>query len=970
MGSVNRHKIAIVGAAGRFPRAGNLREYWSLLLGGGVAASEPPESRRALWRAARDPVLGARITTLKAGYLEPIAEFDAEYFKVSPREAARLDPQQRLLLEVTHDALEDGGITRSELQRHEVGVFVGAGSVDYMVLESADKASIDSYYGIGNSHNLLAGRISYHYNLKGPSFAVDTACSSSLTALHVACRSLEAGEIDLAVVGGVNLILTPDLPLAFSQARMLSPTGRCQTFAAAADGYGRAEGIGVVVLRRLPESELPRHVVRGVIASTAINQDGRSNGIAAPNGNSQVRVVRAALEKAGIRPDDLAYVEAHGTGTPLGDAIEIGALQQVFAHSDGGCFVGSAKASIGHAEAAAGMGGLLKAMLMLEHGTIPPHPVPGPYAPALEAGGPLKIADRAQPMPPGRRYVGVSSFGFGGSNAHIVLERYETVRRAEDDGRPVLLALSSHFDEGLVEDASALGSFLEQVDVGLHPVARTLQLGREHASRRWGVVARSRAEAVAALRAPEARRETASAGGEKPKVAMVFTGQGSQYTGMGRALYDRVPCFRNAFERCDALVSARSGRSMAQALYGRDPASDEQLARDTHLAQLALFTFEYALAQLWIAMGVTPFFAIGHSLGEIVAHTVAGSLALADGVALVHERGLVMQQVQPAGAMVAVSCDASRAVEIARELGANLDLAACNASRSVVLAGSREAVARFAIAIEGRGIRARMLRVSHAFHSPAFAEAAGELARRTRSFSFAKGAFPVAGNVDGALVCDESLDGEYWARHLVMPVQFAKGVAALVDAGALFFLEVGPDRVLSQLIAVDHPGRVCAVSSAARDSNLEFTMLRAMAALFVAGVDLDFEPWMGEGERGMVSLPARRLRRDRFWTPSEGCSAPASGQPTPRRVERVPCGLERADRFVFRSELSPCGLERADRFVFRSELSPSGLERADRTGTLRAVIDRQLTVMKAQLALFGGRVSPDARRASRPGERP
>jgi acyl transferase domain-containing protein len=926
MTSADREQLAIVGAAGRFPGAADLRDYWRLLVEGRVAAADPDASRGELWRLARDPSLGPRITTFRAGYLADVAAFDAEYFSVSPREAVKLDPQQRLLMEVTHDALEDGGITRAELQRANVGVFIGAGSFDYMTLDSGQKQHVDGYYGIGNSHNLLAGRLSYFLNLKGPSLAIDTACSSSLTALHVAAQSLRAGEIELAIVGGVNVIVSPDLTLAFSQAKMLSPSGRCKTFAADADGYGRAEGVGVIVLRCLPEAELARHRVRCVIAATAVNQDGRSNGIAAPNGQSQIRVVRAALDRAGLAPADIAYVEAHGTGTRLGDAIELGALHEVFAGAP--CFVGSAKASIGHAEAAAGICGLLKAMLMLEHGVIPPHPVERPYVRMLD-GGALRIAEAAVPMAAGLRHVGVSSFGFGGSNAHVVLARQVgEAPQLEATGRPVLLPLSSHFADGLAHDARALAAHLAASGGALEPVAATLMLGRDHLAHRRAAVARTRAEAAQALTdAREARAPLPGAAGEPPRVAFVFTGQGAQYAGMGRALYEAVEPFRAAFDRCDEAIVARAGISMARMIYSAGDEADDRLTTDTHLAQLALFAFEYALASLWRALGVAPSFAIGHSIGELVAHTVVGSLRLADGVALVDERGRLMQAVAHDGAMVAVSLDAGSAAAMIGQLGAPLHVAAINGRQRVVISGDRGAIAQLTTRLAHDQVRFRALRTRHAFHSPIFDGAAAQLAERARGIEVGPGAIPVVGNLDGAVVPPGALGGEYWGQQLARPVQFARGIETLVELGAQVFLEIGPDRALSQLIAADHGTRVRALCSVTRDGDSEEAMLRAAGALYELGVELDFAPLARTAGPRVVSLPARTLARKRYWT--------ASGA-APAEVVR--------DEAV-RDEAPPAART-------RREPTARGAPSAE-PDALHAVLDRQLDVMKEQLALLG-----------------
>jgi acyl transferase domain-containing protein len=922
MTSAERAQLAIVGAAGRFPGAASLQDYWRLLVEGRVAAADPDASRGELWKLARDPSLGPKITTFRAGYLADVAAFDADYFSVSPREAVKLDPQQRLLLEVTHDALEDGGITRAELQRSSVGVFIGAGSFDYMTLDSGQKQHLDGYYGIGNSHNLLAGRLSYFLNLKGPSLAIDTACSSSLTALHVAAQALRAGEIDLAIVGGVNVIVSPDLTLAFSQAKMLSPSGRCRTFAADADGYGRAEGVGVIILRCLPEDELARHPVRCVIAATAVNQDGRSNGIAAPNGQSQVRVVRAALDRAGLEPADIAYVEAHGTGTRLGDAIELGALQEVFAGAS--CFVGSAKASIGHAEAAAGICGLLKGMLMLEHGVVPPHPVERPYARVFDDdGGALKIAERAVPLAAGLRHVGVSSFGFGGSNAHVVLAREVAEAGAlpvADTGRPQLVVLSSHFADGLAEDARALAAHLAAAGGALEPIAATLMRGRDHLAHRRAVVARSRAEAAEALRQPHTpRAPLPGTAGEPPKVAFVFTGQGSQYAGMGRALYEGVAPFRAAFDRCDAAIRACAGISIAHAVYAAGDGGDDRLTADTHLAQLSLFAFEYALASLWMALGVRPSFAIGHSIGELVAHTVAGSLTLDDGVALVDERGRLMQAVAQDGAMVAVSMDAGAAAALIRELGAPLDIAAVNARQRVVISGERGAIEQLTARLAHDQVRCRALRTRHAFHSPIFAGAAAQLAERSGRLAVGTGVIPVIGNLDGAVVPPGALGGDYWGKQIAMPVQFARGVETLVELGVQVFLEIGPDRALSQLVAADHGARVRALCSVTRDGDSEEAMLRAAGALYELGIELDFAPLCHGVASRVVSLPARTLARTRYWTASGTTTdAPvASATPLAERPRREPPG------------------------------------RAGAPDALRTVIDRQLDVMKEQLALLG-----------------
>lgn len=918
-GSASR--IAVVGAAGRFPGADNLQQYWTLLLEGGVSVAEPERSRTELWRALEDPELGPKITTIKGGYLRDVAGFDADFFSISPREAVKLDPQQRLLMEVVHDALEDAAITRAELQELNVGVFVGAGSNDYMNLGAASRQSIDGYHGIGNSHSLLANRLSYYYNLKGPSLTIDTACSSSLTALHFAVQSLQYSDLDMAIVGGVNVIVSPDLTLAFSQAKMLSPSGRCKTFGADADGYGRAEGVGAVILRRLPDAERLGHGVRCVIRASAVNQDGRSNGITAPNGLSQVQVIQSAMARAGVSPAEMAYMETHGTGTTLGDAIEFSSLRSVFSgHPETRCFVGSVKANIGHAEAAAGICGLLKAMLMLEHDIIPPHPVKAPYNKLVaQAGDALGICEAPRPMEPGRRCIGVSSFGFGGSNAHVIVEGYDTTPPAEAEaGRAVLVPLSSHDAGALAADARSLAAVLTEGGPGLADVAATLSLGRDHLRQRAAVVARDPAELMRLLDGLPAPTAVTA---EVPKVAFVFTGQGSQHAGMGRELYERLPAFREAFEHCASLVAGRSGLRMEALLYG-PAADDDRLLDDTHCGQLSLFCFEYALACTWMALGVMPDFAIGHSLGELSAHAVSGTLSLEDAVALVNERARLMQAETRAGAMLALATEPETAVALLQELALPLYLAAINGRRSVVVSGEPRAVAKLRKVAEGRNLTSRLLRTRHAFHSPHFAAAAERLQSFAASLEPMVGRIPLASNLDGRLLHAVPAGPAYWSDHIVRPVRFADGIQALVAQGATVFIEIGPDRVLSQYIARDHGAAgVIALSSLSRGRDSEFTLLQAVAGVYRLGVDIAFGELAGTAAR-RLRLPARSLCRSSYWsTPS----------PTAQEVAKA----------AFASLDLP--------------MAPDHKPAKRPQASLQGVIDRQLQVMRSQLNLLNGR---------------
>lgn len=940
---------AVIGAACRFPSADSVEAYWQLLLEGRAVAAEPDATRLDLWSAARDPELAARLTTLKGGYLRDILGFDADYFGIAPREAAKLDPQQRLLLAATHDALDDAGLTRERLRTLTVGVFVGAGSNDYMMLGGRSRYAIDGYHGLGNSHSILANRISYYYNFKGPSLTVDTACSSSLTALHVALQSLAQGELDLAIVGGVNVIVSPDLTLAFSQASMLSPSGRCNTFSAHADGYGRAEGVGVVVLTRAAGRHALDDVrARCMILSSAVNQDGRSNGITAPNGASQVEVIGAAMARAGIDPADVAYVETHGTGTKLGDAIEFNALREVFAGSpDAHCHVGSAKASVGHMEAAAGMGGLIKAMLMLEHGTIAPHAVKPPYNELLkQAGGQLDIAQAPLPLPE-RSCIGISSFGFGGSNAHVIVARAngqgnDTAQvgladAAVDEG-PALLLMSTHHASLLADDAARLATFLANSPPPLQAVASTLAHHRDTLRHRVALVASNRADAIRTLEKIEPPgRSQSGATPRAPRIAFVFTGQGSQYAGMGAHLYAANTTFRDAFDDCAARIRGCSGFGVEDLLHGGN-AGEQRLLDDTHLAQLALFGLEYALAQLAIAAGVVPSAAIGHSIGEIVAQTLAGMLGLDSAVALVHERARFMQAHRPAGAMLGVFASEAGVADAITRSQLPVHIAAVNGATSVTVSGPSAAIDAFEAQLTTQGMPMRRLRTRHAFHTPALAPAAAQLARFTRGLATRPASLPVVSNLDGALLDALPAGSDYWSRQIVAPVMFAHGVETLIEQGINVFLEIGPDRVLSQVITRDHgDAGIEALSLQRRGGDNVAEFMTALGRLFERQIDIDAGALVPR--LPPVRLPARSLREQPYW----GLPAPDDEHGTPHTS--VPARST--------STVEACGASAA---------LPS---------TKHTLIDLQLDVMRRQLALLDARKrAASSRRPLAPSKEP
>ncbi|HEX2094223.1 MAG TPA: type I polyketide synthase, partial [Longimicrobiaceae bacterium] len=661
--------LAVIGLGCRLPGGGNTPEdFWRLLAEGGSSVTEVPPDR---WDIAAyfdpDPDRAGKIYTRYGSFVPNVDHFDAGFFGIAPREAASLDPQQRLLLEVSWEALENAGYPPLSAAPGRTGVFVGISTSDYMQLQIKrnDCTLLDGYGGTGNAFSVAAGRLSYYLGLRGPSIALDTACSSSLVSVHLAVQSLRAGECDMALAAGVNLILSPDTTITFSRARMMSADGRCKTFDASADGYVRGEGCGVVVLKRLDEALRDGDRVLAVIRGSAVNHDGRSNGLTAPSGGAQEEVLRAALAHGGVQPEEVDYLEAHGTGTALGDPIEMRALGRVYGPGrspEHPLLVGSVKTNIGHLEAAAGVAGLIKTVLALQAGHLPAHlhlRQPNPHIPWDEL--PVRIPTAPTPWPAtGRpRRAAVSSFGFGGTNAHVVLEEAPPVARAAPPReRPLhLLCLSARTPGALASLATRYAAHLERhPELEAGDVVFTANAGRSHFEHRLAVTGASTGQLGERLR-------EAAGGGTGPgivrgqtelrrEVVFLFSGQGSQYVGMGRELYETQPLFRATLEQCDALLRDQLPRPLLSVLY--PGGGEESPLEETQYTQPALFALEYALAQMWRSWGVEPAAVMGHSLGEYTAACVAGVFTLEEGLRLVVERARRMQAMPRTGAMAAM----------------------------------------------------------------------------------------------------------------------------------------------------------------------------------------------------------------------------------------------------------------------------------------------------------------------------
>ncbi|WP_437597390.1 SDR family NAD(P)-dependent oxidoreductase [Sorangium sp. So ce590] len=875
--------IAIVGMGCRLPGGVESPEDFWRLLEQGIDAVRPIPADR--WDAAAyydpDPDAAGKMVVREGAFLATAPDrFDARFFGIAPREAIHLDPQHRLLLEVIWEAMEDAGVVPGE--QPLTGVFVGIGPSDYGILQRAhaDLEAMDAYTLSGTFTSFSAGRLSHALGLEGPSMAVDTACSSSLTAIHLACRSLWGGECQVAVAGGVQLMLAPHLPVYLSRLHVLAPDGRCKTFSADADGYGRGEGCGMVVLKRLSDAVRDGDRILAVIRGSAVNSDGRCAGITVPNGKAQEAVVRQALASAGLSPGDIDYVEAHGTGTALGDPIEVEALAAVHGEGRPGgrpLKIGSVKTNIGHLESAAGVAGLMKVVLSLGRGELPAQLHTRALNPRIPwAELPIAVTAAAELWPRGgrSRRAGVSSFGMSGTNAHIVLEEAPDVAAppALPDAPLTLLPLSARTPRALATLAEAYQRFLGSApaDTRLVDIAYTASVRRRHHEFRLAVVGRSReelAEALGACARGEAHPAAASGQtvlGWQPQVVFVFSGQGSQWVGMGQQLLAEEPTFRAAIEACEPLVKQHAGFSLLAELAA--PEATSRLDQ-TEVVQPAIFAVQVALSALWRSLGVTPDAVIGHSVGEVAAAHVAGVLSLDEAVRLVAIRGRIMQRATGLGKMASVALSEDEAAAVLEGRADRISIAAINDARSVVLSGDAAALEEVVVSLRARQVPCRMLRVNYAFHSPQmeplqrdFRDALGEVAAVRASLA-------MYSTVTGERLEGEALDAGYWARNIREPVQLARAVAAAFADGHEICLEVGPHPVLlanlQELLSERGAGGK-AVPTLRRDQGERRSVLQALGALHAHGYPVPWKRQYPSGGR-CVPLPAYPWQRERYW---------------------------------------------------------------------------------------------------------
>lgn len=885
-GSINE-PVAVIGVGCRFP--GDIdgpERLWDFLTEKKCAITAYPD--RGFTNAGTFAESG--------GFLKDVAGFDNRFFDIPPDEALRMDPQQRLLLEVSWEALEHAGIIPESLRLSRTGVFVGVSSTDYVRLVSASAQQKSTIWdNTGGSSSIIANRISYFLDIQGPSIVIDTACSSSLVAVHLACRSLSTWDCDIALVGGTNVLISPEPWGGFREAGILSQTGCCHAFDKSADGMVRGEGCGVIVLQRLSDARLEGRRILAILTGSAVNQDGKSNGIMAPNPSAQIGVLENACKSARVDPLEIGYVEAHGTGTSLGDRIEAHALGMVFGRKrpgSGPLMIGSIKPNIGHLEGAAGIAGLIKAVLMVERGSLLPSggfTEPNPAIPFTELG--LRVVDELQewPVVAGRpRRAGVSSFGFGGTNAHVIVEEAGSVGADTVSGRAdvggsgggvVAWVISGKTASALAAQAGRLGRYvrarpaLDVVDVGYSLVST-----RSVFDHRAVVVGQTRDELLAGLAGVVAGRPEAGVvcGVGKPagKTAFVFAGQGSQWLGMGSELYAAYPVFAEALDAVVDELDRHLRYPLRDVIWGHD----QDLLNTTEFAQPALFAVEVALYRLVMSWGVRPGLVLGHSVGELAAAHVAGALCLPDAAMLVAARGRLMQALPAGGAMFAVQ---AREDDVAPMLGHDVSIAAVNGPASVVISGAHDAVSAIADRLRGQGRRVHRLAVSHAFHSALMEPMIAEFTAVAAELSVGLPTIPVISNVTGQLVADDFASADYWARHIRAVVRFGDSVRSAHCAGASRFIEVGPGGGLTSLIEASlADAQIVSVPTLRKDRPEPVSVMTAAAQGFVSGMGLDWASVFSGYRPKRVELPTYAFQHQKFWlAPAPSVSDPtAAGQ--------------------------------------------------------------------------------------------
>ena len=857
-------EIAIIGMECHFPGAKNIEAFWQLLTNGKSGIREVPKDRwnvtEYFEKTRNNP---GKMSTKWGGFVEDIDKFDPHFFKISEAEAERMDPQQRLLLMVTYHALENAGLRLDQIKNSQTGVFMGVASLDFARLAMSDKDSLNGFSGSGFSPSILANRISYVFDLKGPSFSIDTACSSSLIGINQACLSLNAGSSDLAICGGVNLMLLPEITIAASQAGMMASDGQCKTFDQNADGYVRGEGAGVIILKRMEEAVKDRNRILAVIKGSSINHNGKSNGLTAPSKNQQAKLMTTTLAKANLKPEDVSFIETHGTGTSLGDPIEFKALQEVFIKTrtpENPFYIGCLKTNIGHLEPAAGIAGVIKGVLCLQNKMIPSN---------LNFSKLNKLiqADQKKYILPTKKYdwmveegkkriAAVSSFGFGGANGHVILEEYETVIKENRNN------LDSHLLKISANNLTSLKKMANQYRVKLDEWKETTNLQDICLSSQLNTSNFNYKLCIAGKHFDDFKKQLdqaehlMNANKITPKIAFLFTGQGSQYLGMGKELYHTNPTFKKYVDQCEAIIYNVTGEYWVTDSMNKNCPFD---INETQYAQVVLFAIEFALAKTWEYIGVKPACLIGHSLGEIVAACIAGVFTLEEALRMVIMRGKLMQSTDENGRMLAILANSETVSKILEKFK-NLSIAAINGSLNTVVSGEEKEINQLIIYLKSKRIKGKKLNTKRAFHSHLMDSILDEFNEELIEINYQLPQIPIVSNTTGEMVSSKLLSSaEYWKNHLREPVNFLKGIETVKNQPCNVLIEIGPMPILINLFqrALEDEERMfLTIPSLKKDTKADQQFLEAVSIAYNNNVPISFECLNENIDYDFVELPS------------------------------------------------------------------------------------------------------------------
>ena len=887
----SQESIAIVSMACRFPKDADTPEkFWQHLVDQTDLVSDIPDDR---WDMTAfhddDPDVPGKMYTKRGVFLENLDLMDPEFFGISPREATWVDPQQRLLMEVGWEAIERAGWIPEQIGEH-TGVFVGWMHNDYQNEASDSFLNLNPYIATGAAGSFLCGRLAYYLGLQGPSVAIDTACSSSLVALHLAIQSLQRGDCDRALVGGVNAICSPTTNILTCKLKALSPNGHSRAFDAAADGYLRGEGCGVVTLRRLSDAEAGGDPILGIVRGSAIGHNGFSSGLTAPNPKSQEKVIRQALDRAGVEPNQIGYLEAHGTGTELGDPIEVNAAAAAYCAKrtqQNPLLIGSVKTNIGHLEAAAGMAGIIKVLLAMQNSSIPGQmnfETPNPHIPWSDI--PVKVLTEPTAWPAAeRRLAGVSAFGMSGTNAHIVIEAPQQKPQSESTASnssspeninsnepPALITLSAKHEEALFELAESYSKTLHKhPEIGLADLAVTSNTARSHFDHRLAVVAQERSQVVDSLQQFARGNKNADCfqghHRRKPRIAWQFTGQGSQYVDMGKDLYRTQTVFKTAIDRCEAWLQQIRNESLLSVMF--DDSTDSPAINNTYWTQPAIFAVQMGLVSLLNHWGLRPDVVLGHSVGQYAAACVAGIMSWQDGLTLIAERGKQIGQLPTGGKMLAVFTSEQK-IQTAIQNREDVSLAALNGTH-VVVSGTEDAIADIQNEFSNAAVRVKTLTTSHAFHSRLMDPILDSFASFAKQIEFQRANIPLICNLSGTVMpADQVLDGQYWAQHIRGAVRFSPSVEAVQELGCELLVELGPQSVLTRMAAANwkSPSENL-VSCLAKDQDDQYALMLATGQMYAAGLTPDFGKLHEQRDGQKVALPTYPFQRRRFWGPDK-----------------------------------------------------------------------------------------------------